>query len=120
MSQAVIPSCLSCLACLVGTAGVARADPIGGFVDDYSGLVRGLLDLYEASLDRAWLEWAGELQTRQDQLFWDPEHGGYFGAAGDDPSIRLRLKEGRTESIFPHRSLVKAFVLPLPTRLCSQ
>ena len=71
------------------------AEPIEGFVDDYSNLIRGLLDLYEACFDQSWLEWAGSLQAKQDELFWDAENGGYYGASSKDPSIKLRLKEGK-------------------------
>ncbi|XP_038064330.1 spermatogenesis-associated protein 20-like [Patiria miniata] len=69
------------------------AEPIEGFVDDYCNLIRGLLDLYEACYDQSWLECAGSLQTKQDELFWDAENGGYYGASSKDPSIKLRLKE---------------------------
>ena len=41
----------------------------------------------------AWLQWAVELQTKQDALFGDPEHGGYFSVAAGDPNILLRMKE---------------------------
>lgn len=33
-----------------------------GFADDYAFLIEGLIDLYEATFDEAWLEWADELQ----------------------------------------------------------
>ena len=69
--------------------------PIDGFVDDYSDLIRGLLDLYETCYDQSWLEWASSLQSKQDELFWDTENGGYFGASSKDASIKLRLKEGK-------------------------
>ncbi|XP_010778738.1 spermatogenesis-associated protein 20-like [Notothenia coriiceps] len=52
--------------------------PISGFLDDYAFLVSGLLDLYEASLQTQWLQWAEQLQLRQDVLFWDQQDGGYF------------------------------------------
>jgi hypothetical protein len=41
----------------------------------------------------AWLQWAVELQQKQDALFGDPEHGGYFSVSGEDKSILLRMKE---------------------------
>ncbi|CAB3381176.1 Hypothetical predicted protein [Cloeon dipterum] len=68
-------------------------DPISGFADDYSFVIRGLLDLYEASGNSKWLAWANELQDKQDERFWDDEDAGYFSTA-QDPSILLRLKEG--------------------------
>ena len=66
---------------------------IDGFAEDYAFLVLGLLDLYEASADVAWLEFAIDLQETQDRLFFDEAHGGYFSATGDDPSVLLRMKE---------------------------
>uniref|UniRef100_A0ABM0LYJ4 Spermatogenesis-associated protein 20-like n=1 Tax=Saccoglossus kowalevskii TaxID=10224 RepID=A0ABM0LYJ4_SACKO len=67
--------------------------PINGFLDDYAALIRGLLDLYEACYDDTWLEWAEQLQQKQDDLFWDSENAGYFTVADNDPSILLRIKE---------------------------
>ena len=34
-----------------------------------------------------------ELQAKQDALFWDEKHGGYFSAAAGDPNILIRMKE---------------------------
>ena len=67
---------------------------IDGFADDYAFLIRGLLDLYDTCFDERWLEWAAELQTTQDKLFWDERAGGYYNTSAKDPSILLRIKEG--------------------------
>ena len=64
-----------------------------GFVEDYAFLIQGLLDLYEANFDVRWLEWAAQLQEKQNELFNDPVAGGYFANASGDPSVLLRLKE---------------------------
>jgi len=69
------------------------ASEVGGFCDDYAALIQGLLDLYEADFDVAWLQWAIELQAKQDALFLDAEHGGYFSVTKDAPNILLRMKE---------------------------
>ena len=69
------------------------ASNIDGFASDYAYLIRGLLDLYEAGFDHRWLAWADALQRKQDELFLDPEHGGYFSSSGKDPSVLLRMKE---------------------------
>lgn len=71
-----------------------RSIPIQGFLDDYVFLIRGLLDLYEASLDADWLQWAETLQETQDKLFWDEKDGGYFSSSAVDKTILLRGKEG--------------------------
>lgn len=71
-----------------------RDTPIFGFADDYAFMIRGLLDLYEASLDEQWLEWAVQLQNKLDELLWDKEGIGYFMAIPGDPSILVKMKEG--------------------------
>ncbi|OHE76426.1 MAG: hypothetical protein A3F67_08450 [Verrucomicrobia bacterium RIFCSPHIGHO2_12_FULL_41_10] len=64
-----------------------------GFAEDYAFLIQGLLDLYEATFDIAWLEWAETLQKKMDELFWDTKQGGYFSASTGDPHLLLRMKE---------------------------
>jgi uncharacterized protein YyaL (SSP411 family) len=66
---------------------------IDGFAADYAFLIYGLLDLYEADFDLAWLRWARQLQDTLDLHFWDQERGGYFSTSDRDPAILLRLKE---------------------------
>ncbi|XP_019765737.2 spermatogenesis-associated protein 20 isoform X2 [Dendroctonus ponderosae] len=69
------------------------SSPIAGFLDDYAFLIRGLLDLYESSLDADWLQWAETLQETQNALFWDETNAGYFSSSSLDKSILLRSKE---------------------------
>ena len=66
---------------------------VPGFAEDYAYLVQGLIDLYEAAFDIRWLQWAGQLQARMDELFWDADHGGYFNSRAGDRSIIAQLKE---------------------------
>ena len=73
------------------------AGEVGGFCDDYATLIQGLLDLYEADFDVTWLQWAIELQARQDALFLDAEHGGYFSVTKDAPGISSCADEGRLQ-----------------------
>jgi uncharacterized protein YyaL (SSP411 family) len=54
--------------------------------------------LFTGCQDEKWIQWADELQQKQDQLFWDPSQGGYFSSAAGDPSILIRLKEGTYKS----------------------
>jgi uncharacterized protein YyaL (SSP411 family) len=63
------------------------------FAEDYAYLIQGLIDLYEASFQLRWLQWAVRLQAKMDELFWDEERGGYFNSAAGDTRILLRLKE---------------------------
>jgi uncharacterized protein YyaL (SSP411 family) len=68
------------------------AGKTAGFAEDYAFLIQGLLDLYEAGFAREWLEWAMELQERQNTLFWDESGGGYFSAEGGEPELPVRMK----------------------------
>ncbi|XP_077044316.1 spermatogenesis-associated protein 20 isoform X5 [Agelaius phoeniceus] len=69
------------------------AVPIQGFLEDYVFVIQALFDLYEASLEQGWLEWALHLQHMQDKLFWDPKGFAYFSTEANDPSLLLRLKD---------------------------
>eukprot|EP00624_Nannochloropsis_granulata_P000768 evm.model.NODE_13191_length_7430_cov_33.337013.1 len=60
-----------------------------GLSDDYAFLVRGLLDLYEATARPRYLAWAAELQKTMDELFLcRPGEGrGYLSVSRGDASI---------------------------------
>jgi hypothetical protein len=66
---------------------------IDAYAEDYAFLIFGLLELFQADADPAWLEWAITLQRRQDELFWDDLDAGWFSTTGQDPSVLLRMKE---------------------------
>jgi hypothetical protein len=66
---------------------------VPAFAEDYACMIQGLLDLYEASFEIRWLQWAEGLQAKMDELFWDSGAGGYFNSRADAPGIIVRLKE---------------------------
>lgn len=70
-----------------------QAARVGGFCDDYSFMIQGLLDLHQLTLDDQWLEWAKRLQQRQDELFLDPNDGLYFNVSGEVKDVLVRMKE---------------------------
>jgi uncharacterized protein YyaL (SSP411 family) len=61
---------------------------------------QGLLDLYAATLDAAWLGEAVRLQGKQDELFLDTERGGYFTSKQGDEFVIIRLKEDQVINLF--------------------
>jgi uncharacterized protein YyaL (SSP411 family) len=71
----------------------AGGPSVDGFLDDYTDLISGLIDLYQTGFNVHWLEWAVRLQERQDRLFADPKEGGYFDASGADPDLLARTRE---------------------------
>uniref|UniRef100_A0A3Q1BDJ8 Spermatogenesis-associated protein 20-like TRX domain-containing protein n=1 Tax=Amphiprion ocellaris TaxID=80972 RepID=A0A3Q1BDJ8_AMPOC len=84
--------------------------PISGFLDDYAFIICGLLDLYEATLQTEWLQWAEELQLRQDVLLWDDQGAGYFCSDPSDSTVLLQLKEDQ-DGAEPSANSVSAFNL---------
>ena len=71
--------------------------PIYGFLDDYSFLIKGLIDFYVASLDTSVLYLAKELQELQDEYFWDEKNGGYFYSEAGHGDVIVRMKEGKCQ-----------------------
>jgi uncharacterized protein len=71
----------------------AGGPSVDGFLDDYTDLISGLLDLYQAGFDVHWLQWAVSLQEKQDQLFGDIKSGGYFDTGSSDASLLSRTRE---------------------------
>jgi len=51
---------------------------IDGNLEDYSFLIAGLIDLYEASFDKRWMSSAIMLAEEMASVFWDAERGGFF------------------------------------------
>ncbi|MBI4376850.1 MAG: thioredoxin domain-containing protein [Elusimicrobia bacterium] len=80
---------------------------ISGMADDYVFLTQGLLDLYQASLDPRWLEWAMELMDEAIKRFADPGGGLFFTAEGHDPSLLARVMDD-TDNVEPCASSVGA------------
>jgi uncharacterized protein YyaL (SSP411 family) len=89
---------------------------IEGFAEDYACLIWGLLELFQASGEAAWLEWAITLQERQDALFADTARGGWFSTTGQDPHVLVRAKEEydgaepSATAVSAHNTLVLAHI----------
>jgi uncharacterized protein YyaL (SSP411 family) len=59
----------------------------------YSNLCAGVLDLYEATLDTAFLEFAAALADAMLAKFYDPANGGFFDSAAGSRELILRCKD---------------------------
>ena len=65
-----------------------------GFADDYAYLISGLIDLYEATFNDTYLQWADSLQQSQLRLFWDKGNLGFFSTPENQTDLIMRLKDG--------------------------
>ena len=61
-------------------------------LSDYAWLIYGLLEVYQASKNKQWLNWALELQEKQNELFLDKSSAAYFESIASDTSILFRSK----------------------------
>jgi uncharacterized protein YyaL (SSP411 family) len=66
---------------------------IEAYAEDYAYLIFGVLELFQADADPAWLTWARALEQRQDELFWDDAAGAWFSTTGRDATVLLRMKD---------------------------
>ncbi|MHA2037746.1 MAG: thioredoxin domain-containing protein [Promethearchaeota archaeon] len=66
---------------------------INGYLTDYSFLIWGLIELYEATFDIFYLKTAIELHQRQLEKFWDNNIGGFYFTAKDSEELLTRQKE---------------------------
>jgi len=62
-------------------------------VDDYTFLIYGLLELYEATFEVYYLETALRLKEDLIRHFWDHENGGFYFTADDGERLLVRQKE---------------------------
>ncbi len=67
---------------------------VEGQADDYAYFAAGLLELYQADFDGAWLAWAQQLMQAARERFYDDSDGLYFlaGRVGD-PRLPARVKD---------------------------
>jgi uncharacterized protein YyaL (SSP411 family) len=69
------------------------ASEINGYLTDYSFLIWGLIELYEATFDISYVEWALTLHNIQIQDFWDENIGGFYFTANNAEELLTRQKE---------------------------
>ncbi len=79
-------------------------------LDDYAYLIQGLIDLYETDFDEQWLNWANELQKKQNELFWDKETGGYYFSEANGSLLPGRNKNFQ-DNARPNSNAVSALNL---------
>jgi uncharacterized protein YyaL (SSP411 family) len=66
---------------------------IEGNVDDYAFLIWGLIELYEATFNTKFIDYAVELNKELMDHFWDSKDAGLFFTADDSEELLVRQKE---------------------------
>ncbi|MBI5863609.1 MAG: thioredoxin domain-containing protein [Planctomycetes bacterium] len=62
------------------------------FLSDYACLIEGLIELYESTFERSWLDAALDLNRIAIAEFWDEQHGGFFATAHRHEQLPARPK----------------------------
>jgi uncharacterized protein YyaL (SSP411 family) len=70
-----------------------RAASISGYLEDHAYLLQALLVLYEATFEQRWYSEAVTLAQAMIERFGDPERGGFFTTAQDQPHLVTRRKD---------------------------
>ncbi len=79
-----------------------------GFLEDYSFLGWGMIELYEATLDRGYLDAALKTGKETLKLFTDSEVYGLFDTGSDTKELLVRKKGGH-DGVIPSGNAVAAF-----------
>lgn len=61
-----------------------------GYLEDYACFTDGLLDLYEATFDFAWLREAQTLANEMIELFWEESDGTFYDTGYDHEALLIR------------------------------
>ncbi|WP_279341322.1 thioredoxin domain-containing protein [Geothrix mesophila] len=88
-----------------------------GFLEDSAAVVEGLVDLYEAGFDPAWLRWAESLAEGLLARFLDQVDGGFFSTEADQADLLFRLKPGFDNAIPGGNTLAARALLRLSRHL---
>jgi len=72
---------------------------LNGYLDDYAFFAAALLDLYQATFDRRYLEQALLLHERMIAQFWDEEEGSFSFTSADHEALISRPKSPYDHSL---------------------
>jgi uncharacterized protein YyaL (SSP411 family) len=72
------------------TAKGGRASAILGYLEDYAMVAAALLEVYEATFERRWLDEARRLADDMVRLFWDDTAEGFYDTGHDAERLIVR------------------------------
>jgi len=64
---------------------------LAGQLDDYAFLINGLMELYQASQNPEWLQWAVQLTEKKIELFWNESQQGFYDSV-QDRTLPVRMR----------------------------
>ncbi len=77
----------------------AGESKLNAYLDDYAFLIVGLVDLYEASFEKRWLDEASALAREMVARFGDDGDGGFFFTSNDHEELIVRKKMSQDGAI---------------------
>ena len=86
---------------------------VPGYADDYAFLIRGLIELYEATFEAPFLRKALDLQACMVERFWDQDGGGFFFSGTENESLVVRSKEAYDQAVPSSNSVAASNLLRL-------
>ena len=105
--------------CLLRTCRAGKAR-LPAYLDDYAFFTAGLLDLYEATGDRQWLDHAKRLADTMVDGFQDAKNGGFFFTTTEHEHLLVRSKNILGGGNIPSGNGVAAEVLLRFVRISGQ
>ena len=81
-----------------------------GFLDDYASYIFALLSLYDATLDRAFLDRAVQLTRETVLQYYDSKHGGFYLSGTENETLLFRPKECY-DGALPSGNSLMAYIL---------
>ena len=88
-----------------------------GFLEDDAAVLEGLVDLFEADFDPAWLRWAEALAEGLLARFHDPSEGGFFSTEAGQADLLFRQKPGFDNALPGGNTLAARALLRLSRHL---
>lgn len=93
--------------------------PVKAVQSDYAYFINGLIELYQATLEEAYLLNAVSLTEGMNQLFFDQKEGGFFLTGKDVNQLYVNVKDQR-DGVLPSGNAMAAKVLFVLSRLCAE
>ncbi|MCC6418748.1 MAG: thioredoxin domain-containing protein [Gemmataceae bacterium] len=84
---------------LLRTWSAGSAPKLNAYLEDYTFLLEGLVDLYEATFDPRWVAAALDLARVLIEQFWDDADGGFFYTGRDHEALITRTKDPHDSSV---------------------